>query len=63
MIESKVNLPSYCSCLDRESAKRLFSLQVKLPTAHLSTTHSGCLTLPLFIAEYQEYQAGKLKIC
>ena len=29
------------SCLGQETAKGPFGLQVKLPPAHLSTTHSG----------------------
>ena len=45
------------SCLGQETAKESFSLRVKLPPAHLSTTHGGGFTLSLFIAERQ---AGKL---
>ena len=33
------------SCLGQATAKRLFGLQVKLPPAHLSTTHGGGFTL------------------
>ena len=45
------------SCLDQETAKGPFGLRVKLPPAHLSTTHGGGFTLSLLIAERQ---AGKL---
>ena len=48
--------PSY---LGQETAKGPFGLRVKLPSAHLSTTHGGGFTLSLFIAKRQ---AGKLRI-
>ena len=35
------------SCLDQETAKGPFDLQVKLPPAHLSTTHGGGFILSL----------------
>ena len=35
------------SCLGQEMAKGLFGLRVKLPPAHLSTTHGGGFTLSL----------------
>ena len=45
------------SCLGRETAKGPFrSSSLKLPPAHLSTTHGGGFTLPLDA----ERQAGKL---
>ena len=47
------------SCLGQETAKWPFGLRVKLPPAHLSTTHGGGFTLSLLIAERQ---AGKLWI-
>ena len=47
------------SCLGQETAKGPFGLRVKLPPAHLSTTHGGGFTLSLFNVERQ---AGKLWI-
>ena len=47
------------SCLDRETAKGPCGLGVKLPPAHLFTTHGGGFTLSLCITERQ---AGKLLI-
>ena len=44
------------SCLGQEKAKGPFGLRVKLPPAHLFTTHGGGFTLSIFIAERQ---AGK----
>ena len=44
------------SCLDQETAKGPFGLRVKLPAAHLSTTHCGGFTLFLFIAERQAWK-------
>ena len=35
------------SCLGQETAKGPFGLRVKLPPAHLSTTHGGGFTLVL----------------
>ena len=35
------------SCLGQETAKGPFGLRVKLPPAHLSTTHDGSFTLSL----------------
>ena len=35
------------SCLGQETAKGPFGLRVKLPPAHLSTTHGGGFTLSL----------------
>ena len=35
------------SCLGQETAKGPFGLQVKLPPAHLSTTHTGGFTQSL----------------
>ena len=35
------------SCLGQETAKGPFGLRVKLPPAHLSTTHEGGFTLSL----------------
>ena len=35
------------SCLGKETAKGPFGLRVKLPPAHLSTTHDGGFTLSL----------------
>ena len=35
------------SCLGQETAKGPFGLRVKLPPAHLSTTHRGAFTLSL----------------
>ena len=35
------------SCLGQETAKGPFGLRVKLPPAHLSTTHDGGFTLSL----------------
>ena len=35
------------SCLGQETAKGSFGLRVKLPPAHLSTTHGGGFTLSL----------------
>ena len=35
------------SCLGQETAKGPFDLRVKLPPAHLSTTHGGGFTLSL----------------
>ena len=46
------------SCLGQETAKEPFSLQVKLPPAHLFTTHGGGFTLSFF----NELQAGKMWI-
>ena len=45
-MELKLNfyLPS---CLGQETAKEPFGLRVKLPPAHLSTTHGGGFTLSL----------------
>ena len=47
------------NCLGQETAKGPFGLRVKLPPAHLCTTHGGSFTLSLLIAERQ---AGKLWI-
>ena len=48
------------SCLGQETAKGPFGLRVKLPTAHLSTTHGGGFTLSLLVLnvkqESWEYQ-------
>ena len=45
------------SCLGQETAKGPFGLRVKLPPAHLFTTHGGGFTLVSLIAERE---AGKL---
>ena len=48
------------SCLGQETAKGPFGLLVKLPPAHLSTTHGGGFTLSLLMLnvkqESGEYQ-------
>ena len=48
------------SCLGQETAKGPFGLRVKLPPAHLSTTHGGGFTLSLSMLnlkqESYEYQ-------
>ena len=44
-------LPSY---LGQEKAKGPFGLQVKLPSAHLSTTHGGISTLSLLMLNVKQ---------
>ena len=69
LISTELNLTDYqyiCnaitfyspSCLGQETAKGPFDLRVKVPPAHLSTTHGGGFTLSL--ALIAERQAGKL---
>ena len=45
------------SCLGQETAKGPFDLRVKLPAAHLSTTHGGGFTLSLLMLNVKQ---GKL---
>ena len=49
------------SCLGQETTKGPFGLRVKLPLAHLSTTHGRGFTQSLS-ALIAERQAGKLRI-
>ena len=51
-----LSLPSF---LVQETGKGPFGLRVKLPPAHLSTTHGGGFTLSVYTSKRQ---AGKLLI-
>ena len=51
VIESTFYSPS---CLGQETAKVPFGLRVKLPPAHLSTTHGGGLTLSLSLLNVKQ---------
>ena len=42
------------SCLGQETAKGPFGLRVKLPPAHLSTTHGGGFTLSLLMLNVKQ---------
>ena len=42
------------SCLGQETAKGSFGLRVKLPPAHLSTTHGGGFTLSLLMLNVKQ---------
>ena len=42
------------SCLGQETAKGAFGLLVKLPPAHLSTTHGGGFTLSLLMLNVKQ---------
>ena len=48
------------TCIGLETAKGILVLKSrKLPSAHLSTTHGGGITVFLFIAERQALKQGK----
>ena len=42
------------SCLGQETAKGPFGLRVKLPPAHLSTTHGGGFTLSFLMLNIKQ---------
>ena len=42
------------SCLGQETVKGPFGLRVKLPPAHLSTTHGGGFTLSLLVLNVKQ---------
>ena len=42
------------SCLDQETAKGFFGLRVKVPPAHLSTTHDGGFTQSLWLLSIKQ---------
>ena len=54
-VESVIVITFYSpSCLGQETAKGPFGLPVKLPPAHLSTTHGGGFTLSFLMLNVKQ---------